>query len=253
MIPCQILGITHSINILEEGVVEVFVSAMVQPVGRHGKAIRLASFTDDSDKKTSCSPKPSDSNQDSSFILDRTRLSPSHTAEDASRSQSFETVLRTHVAGDSDSYGDAEVKKKHRNESISSNESATHERGNNDSSVDILQTTAAEQTGNVNSVRKMTSTSPDREGESGSGGVLQETSFLSPIGPSGNRRRSPSYSKTAAPSDRVRSASYGSTTVSESMVMLSSLPSIPGARIIKYLGPVQLHFIKVGFPNSFSW
>jgi hypothetical protein len=29
------------------------------------------------------------------------------------------------------------------------------------------------------------------------------------------------------------------------MVMLSSLPSIPGTRIIKYLGPVQLHFIKV--------
>ena len=249
MIPCQILGITHSINILEEGVVEVFVSAMVQPVGRRSKAIRLASFTDESDKRTSCSPKPSDYNQDSSFILDRDRVSSTHSAEDVSRSQSYETSLRTHIAGDSDSYGDVEVKKKSRNESISSNEStAPHERGNADSAADVLQTTTAEQVGNANSGRKMTSTSPDREVESGSGsgGVLQEpTSFFSPIAPSGNRRRSPSYSKAAAPSDRVRSASYGSAIVSESMVMLSSLPSIPGTRIIKYLGPVQLHFIKV--------
>ena len=253
MIPCQILGITHSINILEEGVVEVFVSAMVQPVGRLSRAINAPPLLEDTVKRCSSNSNAPDPNQENSFQLERDRVSPANTntREDASRSQSFEAVLRPPVAGDHDSFvGDAEGKRKHRNESISSNEStAPHDRGNHDLSVDVpcpqgALNTTAEQSGNVSSVRRIASSSPDREAE---GGAPQEPStFFSPIAQGSNRRRSPSCSKAAAvPPDRVRSASYGSMVVSESMVMLSSLPCIPGARIIKYLGPVQLHFIKV--------
>ena len=246
MIPCQILGINHSINILEEGVVEVFVSAMVQPVG-HGASGRVT---------RTAVPSTSERDRD----RERERSSPFISPRDLkSRSQSFEN-LRPTVTMDSELAMEVDSKRqKNRNESISSNDSSSnHFISERDADLNL----AFDFTSSEHTSTKARPSSPSQLGREDDIAL----SFSSPAativqsstagGGLGSRRQSSSVMKTGGSGTSVldnsnssssssgRGALPGLAVVTESMVLLSSLPCIPGAHIVKYLGPVQLHFIK---------
>jgi len=218
MVPCQVLGISHHINILEEGVVEVFVSATVQ--SSRGKAASAKQPPPEPREVSAWTGSSAKQSEDSS--RERAASLVDSPRDGHSRSQSFEVAAGTSAAksvGDGDWGSGAERRSRSRTEAADCDAA--------DSSQDPP---AAEGDGAVFSSAASSSHS--------------EGSFSSPA-----PRLSPSsqghmHARRSHSSGKGHLHTRPAPSAAESAVRLSSLQSIPGASIVKYLGPLQLHFIK---------
>ena len=204
MTPCQVLGIHQSINILEEGLVEVLLTAMV-----HKTEMSLAPIN------------PSLGTDASSGDMNTPPLSFRKGSKSSIRSESFDNPRQLSAS----SFDRAGIV---RNGSISSNDSlfALYSSTQHQPDGNLITTTSSNINDEILSRRK--SSSP-------------ETAI--PASPA-----SDSYNIQSRPQvDRVlqyRDPPFTTSSESHIMVTLTPLCCIPGTKVIRYLGPIQLHFIK---------